>query len=122
MGHHNLPASYDAWRLNPPWDSPAIRDHVTEAEFSLGLELAELHDIPAACGFSVNGADRVTLETVTVAGKCFSAEEIREWLGTAQIDRLTAEGQAHWLEEGWIEAEAAREGDHGDRLRDLFDC
>ena len=115
MGLHNFHTTYDTWRLSGP-DDFQPRRRVQTAEFTREYELAYLHDIPADCAFSVSDGDVVTLEQVTISGKRFSADVIREWLGTVQIDQLEAEGQSYWSEEGAAKAEADDEADRGDYL------
>lgn len=117
MSRHTLPANYDAWKLSPP-DDYAPRRMVSDHEFSRPGCLWDLNDTEADCEFSVSSGDTVTLETVTIAGKRFTADEIREWFGTPQVERLTEAAQDWWLEEGWVEAERDARDDWGDWKRD----
>ena len=75
-------------------------------EFTIAIGVSSLNETDADCRFSVDDdSNVVTLEAVTILGKTFTACQIKEWLGTSEVDWLTNVGQEHWIDEGWKEAE-----------------
>ena len=75
-------------------------------EFTITIGVSSLNETEAECRFSVDDDQNVvTLEGVTIVGKTFTACQIKEWLGSGEVDWLTREGQEYWITEGFKEAE-----------------
>lgn len=70
-------------------------DAATGDQFALEIEIEALNDMTASAAFETYRGS-VYLETLTIAGRAFSREEIREWLGADQVSAIERSGQDHW--------------------------
>lgn len=118
MGHHNLPRSYDAWRLSSPWDDEPTRTGTVSA--SLFIEAGEM-TIDAEGEYD---ADTGELVTVWVNGTSHPVHEVAAMLAifaprqTGVWDRDMDPDELHERIQSAAEADACDRADY-QRDRDL---
>lgn len=120
MGYHNLPPSYDAWRLTPPNDSPSRRTRFEPDTVSapLCIEAGEVQidatgtydaDTGSLLSVRINGVER-SIHTVSTALGLLCGPDAAGWDDDLSPDRLT---------ELVAEAASDAEADWADRQRDM---
>lgn len=119
MGYHNLPPSYDAWRLTPPWDVPRARSRFAPDTVRAPLCI-EAPDVQIDA-YGDYDADTGALRSVIIDGRHISPASVASamrllghepwgWDNDLDGDRLT---------ELVAEAASDAEADWADRQRDM---
>ena len=81
--------------MTAPCSYDDFMDDASGHDFALEIELTALNDMTVTARFETYRGS-VYLETMTIAGREFSREEIREWIGTDQVGAIERTGQSHW--------------------------
>ena len=124
MGYHNLPPSYDAWRLTPPNDSPSrlARFEPDTVSAPLCIEAGEVQidatgtydaDTGSLLSVRINGVER-PVHTVSTALGLLCGADAHGWDADLDPYRLTelVDEAAQDAEADWGDYRHDMRGDH----------